>query len=278
MPKMRWAFFGTDEFAVGVLEQLKTYGSEWLPDLIVSTPDKPKGRKLILTPSPVSEWTKANNINVITPASLKAPLDFESEEWDLFLVASYGKIIPSRLLTVPKHQILNIHPSLLPKHRGPSPLETTILNGDQESGVSLMIIDELVDHGPVIAQEKVAIDEAENYLTLRHKLASLGAKLFADTVPAWLSGKLTPAEQDHDQATLTRKFTKEDGLLELTGKAIENYRKIRAFVDWPGTYFFVNNKRVKINRAHMENGALIIDRVTPEGKSEMSWADYARNL
>ena len=149
---IKFAFFGSSEFSVYVLEELKIHGL--LPTLIITTPDKPKGRKLILTPNEVKVWAQNNNVEVIDPKSLKNNpdliLNLKSRILDLFLVASYGKIIPKDVFHIPERKTLNIHPSLLPKYRGASPIQSQILNDDGEVGVSLMIIDEEMDHGSII--------------------------------------------------------------------------------------------------------------------------------
>ena len=140
---INFAFFGTDEFAVAVLKYLSTYHLS--PALIITTPDKPKGRKLAFTPSPVKVWAETNKINV-GPAMSNI-----SSQFDLFIVASYGKIIKKEILDLPKFGTLNVHPSLLPKYRGPSPIQTAILNGDGKTGVTIMLLDNQVDHGPILA-------------------------------------------------------------------------------------------------------------------------------
>lgn len=274
---MNFAFFGTDEFSVGVLESLKERG--FLPSLVVTMPDRPKGRKMILTPPPAKIWAEENSIAVIQPESLKTiPPEFIGS--DLFIVASYGKIIPQTILDLSKHGTLNVHPSLLPKYRGATPLEATILNGDTETGVTILLVDAEMDHGPILAVEKFVLTGEEYYEELRDRTAKIGGEMLAKIIPDWLEGKITPEEQDHAQTTFTKKITKEDGLINLEDLAEINYRKVRAFTPWPGTYFFANKDseqlRVVIKKARLENGQLIIDRVVPEGRAEMNWLDFER--
>ncbi len=294
---LRIVFFGTDEFAVGVLSALEKENIK--PTLIITTPDKPKGRKLTLTPPPVKIWAGAQGIPTTQPTSLKEVLLFESEPWDLFIVASYGKIIPQRLLDLPKHGPINIHPSLLPEHRGATPLEASILHGGPY-GVTLIKMDAEVDHGPIIAQEKAELVDPW-YEELRDILANHGGELLARILPDWVAGKITPQEQDHAQATFTKKITKADGEISLDDDPGKNYRKIRAYTPWPGAYFFTARsrqgslnglgifsedlkntlpakQRVIIKKAQLENGALILERVVPEGKKEMNWSDFSRNI
>ncbi len=280
MNKINWVFFGTDEFAVGALEELARQG--FVPNLIVTTPNTPQGRKLTLMPPAVKLWADNHIIKTIQPESLKTiPVELTAEPWDLFVVASYGKIIPGALLKIPRRGALNIHPSLLPLYRGSSPLQTSILNGDIETGVTVMLMDNKVDHGPIIAQEKIIVANP-TYEELRDTLAAKGALLLAQSITPWLANEITATTQDHSQATLTRKVAKQDGFIDLNDDPIQNDRKIRAYSSWPGTYFFIkkNDKpmRIVIKKATMENGQLIIDRVIPEGKHEMDWADFSRNL
>jgi methionyl-tRNA formyltransferase len=277
-----WIFFGTDEFAVKVLETLKASDLRLEPALVVTTPDKPRGRGLHMEAPPVKLWAEACGATVLQPSKLSDP-DFinklTANSYPLHVVASYGKIIPKVVLDLPEYGTLNVHPSLLPRHRGPSPLEYTLLEGDTETGVTIMLMDEGVDHGPIVKQQKAEIDLGQCYYQeLCVSLALLGGELLAEVIPAWTNGELKATPQDHAAATLTKKITKAEGELNLADDPIVNYRKIRALSSWPGTYFFISGKRIKVTRAHLENSELVIDKVIPEGKREMSWADYQRNL
>lgn len=263
---IKFAFFGTDEFAVTVLTELKA--RNLVPSLIVTTADKPKGRKLILTPTPVKLWAQANNIKIGEPES----------GYDLFVVASYGKIIKQAVIDLPTHSTLNIHPSLLPKYRGSTPIQTAILNGDTETGVSIIQLDAEVDHGPIVVAKSCEL-RAMSYPEAREKLAKLGAELLAEVMPKWVAGEIKAQEQDHSQATFTKKIEKSDGEIDVNGDAKTNYQKFLAYQPWPGIYFFdTNNKRIKITDASLENNIFTIKKVIPEGKSEMTWEDYRRGL
>lgn len=298
---MTFAFFGTDEFSVKVLETLKEHGL--IPKLIVTMPDKPQGRKMIITPPPVKIWGKENRIEVIQPPSLRYPksdLITQSttsnlfvQNFDFFLVASYGKIIPQEILDLPTHGALNIHPSLLPKYRGPSPLATAILNGDAETGVTIIKLDAEMDHGPIIASESLDLSSGQgiplyNFEQLRDKSAILGAKLLSQILPAYLAGKIEPQEQDHHNTTCTKKFTKEDGRLGLQDLPLINYRKILALNPWPGTYLDypgpAGKIRVIVKRAHLrpavagEENKLVYDLVVPAGRREMTWQSFLAGL
>ncbi|MEK7650553.1 MAG: methionyl-tRNA formyltransferase [Patescibacteria group bacterium] len=278
---LNFAFFGTDEFAVGVLEQLKN--KNFLPSLIITTPDKPKGRKLVLTPPPVKIWAENNKIKYLQPEKLKEfKLENNSENsFEIFVVASYGKIIPKNILDLPTFGTLNLHPSLLPKYRGPTPIQTAILNSDKEpeTGISVMLVDEEVDHGPVLVAASCELG-AMSFLKLREKLAKLGADLLAEVMPKWTAGEIEAQAQDHAQATFTKKINKSAGEIILDEKNSEiNYRKFLAYTPWPGIYFFdQQNKRVKITAASLENNVFVIKKVVPEGRPEMRWEDWERGL
>jgi len=284
--KPKWCFFGTDEFSVKVLATLAARG--FVPSLIITVPDRPQGRKMILTPPLIKTWAAENKISCVQPTTLKQVLADNSPNpvyqdlsanYDFFLVASYGKIIPQAILDLPKYGTLNIHPSLLPKYRGATPLESVILAGEDKTGVTIIKLDAEMDHGPILAQEEIDLATWQPYYEeLRDKLAELGANLLADNLSAYLSGTLKPEEQDHYLASFTKKITKENGLIDLNDQPEMIYRKIRALTPWPGVYFFIkrDNKdfRVIITKAHLDNGELIIDRVIPEGKKEISWEEF----
>jgi methionyl-tRNA formyltransferase len=285
--KLKTAFFGTPEFAVSILDEMKKGGV--MPDLIVTNPDEPKGRKLIITPPPVKLWGLENNIPVIQPENLKSTPKELEENFDLFIVAAYGKIIPEVVINLPKYKTINVHPSLLPKYRGASPIQSAILNGDTETGVSIMLLDKEMDHGPVIAQEKVDLSENLYLPELKNKLAKIAGKLILSILPSWISGSLNAVVQNHNEATFTKKIEKEDGFIdptsileaELHGTRSENIeRMVRALNPDPGVFTFVGigdrKIRVKITRARVEGDKLIIEKVVPEGKKEMNWDDFKR--
>ncbi len=286
--KNRIAFFGTPTFAVTILEELTIAGI--VPELIVTAPDKPQGRGLVLTAPPVKKWAEENKIDFIQPASLKEPeknniltASLFTENWDLFIVAAYGKILPKNILELPKHKVLNVHPSLLPKFRGPSPIEAAILNDERNTGVTIMRLDKEMDHGPIVAQKE--IPNATWPVTspiLEDILAHEGGKLLASIIPDWVSGKIKERTQKHTDATYCQKITKADGLINLTDNAYQNYLKICAYTGWPGTYFFTEHEgkkiRVSVKQADFVDGNLNIISVTPEGKKEMPYADFIRGL
>ncbi len=280
-----FAFFGSSRLSVIVLNQLFDLGL--IPQFVVTTPDKPVGRKQIITPNVVKQWAVAKKIPVYDP--VKLDLNFTKqlrERFDdqnmpqVFLVASFGKIIPTEIIDIPKNKTLNIHPSLLPQYRGPSPLPTAILEDTKKTGVSIMVVDEEMDHGPVIAQKEITVDEWPIYEDFEEYMAKEGAKLFAEILSDWIEGKIEPKEQDHSKASYTKKIAKEDAEIDLSADAYTNFRKIQAYHEWPQAFFFIERKgkkiRIKIIDACYKDGILTIQKVIPEGGKEMSYADYKR--
>jgi methionyl-tRNA formyltransferase len=281
--RLRIVFFGTSAFTTAVLDELKNAG--FLPALIVTAPDRPKGRGHAITPPPAKIWGDANEIDVYQPEKLDAGTIAEvaNSEWDLFLVASYGNIIPKALLELPRYGTLNVHPSLLPKYRGASPIVGQILADDALCGITIMLMDEKLDHGPILSQARIEIEEDDWPIAgsvLADMLAHEGGKLLAETIPRWVAGEITPEVQDESQATVTRKLKKEDGELEMESglpctegaSGRQNFIKIQAFDEWPGAFFFMQDgTRVKVTEASFADRILTIEKVVPEGKREMSW-------
>jgi len=229
----------------------------------------------------------------ISSARDPLPIDKLREvEADLFIVASFGKILPAEIIYMPPHKTLNVHPSLLPKLRGPSPIQSTILLNEQP-GVSIMRMDEGVDHGPLLAEQSIDISPwPDNYAVVEEKLGQAGGELLAEILPRWINGDVEEKAQDESGATYTKMIKKEDGLLDLTADPEVNLRKILAYHTWPGAYFFHERKdgkkiRVRVTNAELENCdienslktencKLKIVTVIPEGKKEMNWVDFLR--
>lgn len=291
MSQPLFAFFGTPHIATLVLDRLEAHGL--VPALIVTAPDKPAGRGLELTPTPVKKWALERGIDVATPEKLK-DADFQAElgntDWDVFVVAMYAKLIPKTVLDMPKCGVLNVHPSLLPKLRGPSPVLSAILADERETGVTIMQLTEGMDEGPILAQAKIELDEEAwppKGSEFEAFLATEGGNLLAEVLPLWVDGKIPAENQDHAKATYSKKFTDEDALLRL--KATEGhgslefenprdaYLRIRAFDKSPKPYFLSSSgKRVVVKDALWKDGELLITRVTPEGKKEMDYNDFLR--
>ena len=270
---LRFVYFGTPAFSTLVLDALADAG--YLPALVVTTPDRPAGRGLELTMSPVKQWALAREIPVLQPEKFDEPTlaALRATHAELFIVAAYGKILPAALLAIPSQGALNVHPSLLPRYRGTSPVESQILADEKHIGVSIILMDEKMDHGPLVAQEEIALPELPRRNDLNTLLWSRGGALLATILPSWLAGDLRGAVQDDTLATVTKKIKKEDGEIKSDDRSRSAYLKYLAYEGWPGVYFFdpaAGGKRVKITRASFTNNQFTIERVIPEGGREIS--------
>jgi methionyl-tRNA formyltransferase len=283
--KPLFAFFGTPRFATTVLNALERRGL--LPALVVTAPDKPRGRGLKVSPSPAKAWALERGIDVAEPATLRDgafAAELQNTDWDLFVVAAYAKLIPENILTLPRTGCLNVHPSLLPKFRGASPVQSAILADEREGGVSIMQMTETMDAGPIVAQARIEITPEDWPLkgsVLLELLATEGGNLLAEVLPEWIRGSIVPEPQDDARATYTRKFTDADARLDLSGDPRKNLLSIRAFdsKDLDSSlraYYLDRDKRVIVTEATIKDGKLIIERVIPEGKKEMAYEDYLR--
>lgn len=276
-----FAFFGTPEFSTLVLAEL--ISKNFYPKVIITSPDKPAGRGLALTQSPVKRFAIEHQIPFLQPEKLDQEFisSLEKMKLDTFIVAAYGKILPSSLLATPIHPPLNVHPSLLPKYRGTSPVESQILADEKNIGVSVIRMDEKMDHGPIVAQEKIEItDWPISRDALNDILWKKGGQLLANILTEWISGKAKETPQNHDNASVTKKIEKTDGLIDIAGSDKKNYLKYLAYEGWPGTYFFseIGSKKIRviIKRAHFEATKFIIDSIVPEGKKEMPYRDFLK--
>jgi len=278
---MKIIFIGTGDFAAPILNSLKDI------DLVVTAPDKPAGRKKVLTPPPVKEIALKNKLPLIQPEKISTvKFDFEP---DLIITADYGQIIPQSIIQLPRLGVINIHPSLLPKYRGPSPIQTALLNGDPKTGITLMLIDEQVDHGPILAQTEVPISKEDNNQTLKEKLSREAGLFLNKILPQYIEGEIKPQEQNHAKATLTKMFARQDGQIDFQKETAEEIeRKIRAFSPWPGVWITTDQKRIKIIKAEIvsekkegliietKKGLLKLNLVQPEGKKPMTGEEFLR--
>ncbi len=283
---MRFVFFGTPEIAVASLEALKE--RDLTPALIVTAPDTPKGRGLVTTSSPVRAWADAHAVPVATPDKLDVTFlsKIEALHPDVGVVVAYGKILPQALINLFPQGLLNMHPSLLPKHRGPSPIESQILYEQhaEDVGVSVMLLDAEMDHGPVLAQTSAIPDITAAWpmraSTLYPILADAGGQLLAETLPRWARGEMVAHDQEHGHATYCKKIQKEDAHLDLASDPETNYRKFLAYDMWPRVYFMHERggkqMRVIVTNATLTDGAFVITSVLPEGKKEMPYAAFLR--
>lgn len=244
---MRIVFFGTSNVALPILEVLSRKHEI---AAVVTMPGALVGRSQTLTESPVSVLAKEMKLNILKPRTVKNNTEFyqtlQNMNADLFVVVSYGQILPVEIINLPKYKTINVHFSLLPKYRGPSPIQTAILNGEIETGTSIFILDEQVDHGPILAQEKIEIDNDDNSITLSEKMAFKSAQLVIPTIDGYIAGSITPRVQDDLLATRTEHIDKAHGKIDWTRTALQIYNRFRAFFPWPGIWAKWNGKIVKI--------------------------------
>ena len=273
---LNFIFWGTPDVASETLEILKQSG--YIPSLIVTSPDKPQGRKMLITPPPVKVWAEKNNIPYFQPEKINEETIYKLSaiSYELSIVVAYGKIMPEEIINIPKLGSINIHYSLLPKYRGASPVESAILNGETETGVTIQKMAYKLDSGPIIAEEKLIILPSEKTSELRSRLIKVGGDLLVKTLPDIIDGKIKEIPQDEILATFCKKIKKEDGLIDLNGDPIKNYDKFRAYASWPRTFFFKDGKRIIITDAVLENNQFVIKKVLPEGKREIKYEDFLK--
>ena len=290
---MRIVFMGTPDFAVNALQSLYDGGHEIIG--VFTQPDKPQGRKMVLTPPPVKVCAESLGLTVYQPKSVKTSetLDIlKSLNPDLIAVVAYGKILPKEILELPKFGCVNVHASLLPRHRGASPIQTAILCGDKVTGVTTQKMDIGVDTGDILLAAKTDILPIDNFETLHDKLAVQGADLLVKTVQGLENGTIIPEKQSEDGVTHASIITKEMGEIDFNKTANEIDCQIRAFTPWPSAYLFIGGKRVKIINAAVggsvseaagtvvdtKNGltvacgggtSIVLNELQPEGKGAM---------
>ncbi len=246
MSRTKIIFFGTPDFAVPFLDHL-VHDPNLEVALVVTQPDRPTGRKQIITPPPVKVLAQDKGIEVFQPETLKDASVLEkirSVDPDLVVVVAYGLIIPQNILDIAP--AINVHPSLLPKYRGASPVQSAILNQDVETGVSIMLLDAKMDHGPILAQKRLKLNGVETNSSLHVKLAEIGKILLVDAIKAYLKGEIQPQEQVHSQATYCQQIVKDQARLNWQSSADHLQAQIRAFYPWPVAWTTHQGKRVKI--------------------------------
>lgn len=295
-------FYGTSPFAVPSLDAL-AQDVRFDVLAVVTQPDRPAGRKGALAKSAIKLAAERLGLRVEQPERLKseeAYMLLQSIGAELGVVASYGQIIPQRVLDLYSKGMINVHASLLPEYRGASPINAAIRDGKSETGVTIMRMDANMDHGPILAQAAEPIREDDTATVLTPRLADLGADLLLATLPGYLDGSIKPVEQDHEKATFVKLLSREDGKLDPRKPAAELERLVRAMDPWPGTYLEYGDKRLKVLKAALgpetnrEVGALFFDgalryacangssltllTVQPEGKKPMEGAAFARGM
>ncbi len=272
MNNINFAFWGTPEVASTTLGELINAG--YIPSVVITNPDRPAGRGLALTPSPVKILAEKNNIPVLTPEKIDTEftLLLSTYSIQLNIVVAYGNILPKSIIDMPVHGTLNIHYSLLPKYRGAAPLEGALLSGDTVTGVTIQKMVYKLDAGDIIATKEVPISTEITKDDLREVLIKTGAQLLIQIIPEYISGNIEPIPQDESLSTHIGKIKKEDGLINISDDANTNYNKYRAYSGWPGIYLIdENSKRVKITKARLESGRFVIERIIPEGKNERDY-------
>jgi methionyl-tRNA formyltransferase len=244
MEKIKTVFFGTHDFAATILEGLLTYPNISI-DLVFTQPDRKVGRKQITEESPVKKLAKKHGLIIEQPVSLKN-YSLPSTGYSLGIVAQYGLIIPKKLIESFSQGMINVHGSLLPKYRGASPIQDAIKNGEEVSGVTIMLMDEQVDHGPILSKQGLVITSDDTFTTLSQKMATEGSRLLLNTLTQYLGKEIVPQPQDHAQATFTTLISKDDGKVDFSKSAQEIYNLYRAFTPWPGVWCLWNKKRLKL--------------------------------
>jgi len=316
MNKIRTILMGTPEFAEKIFR--KFYSAMWDKFeilAVITALDKPAGRKQELIPSPVKKWALRLNLPILQPKKIADPAEIRRVQElnpELIILCAYGQIIPKEILEMlssrqgrGKYGALNIHPSLLPKYRGASPIQATILNGDKIAGATIMLMDEKMDHGDIISNFQFPISNKPTYEELSEKLADLGAELLIKTLPDWISGKTKPRPQDHSKATFCKIIKKQDGKIDWNKSAEQIERQIRAFHKWPGSFAEIKSQKSKVKNKILKilnadvvnkntenkpgkifldknknlcvqtgNGILILKQVQLEGKKPMSCSSF----
>jgi len=253
---MKIVFFGSPAPALPSLQKIREAGHNI--ELVITQPDKPTGRGKKLLPCPVKKMALDMIIPVYQPSRIKkdttALEKIKDIQPDLNVVVAYGQIIPSSIIYLPKFNSLNVHFSLLPKYRGASPVQWTLLNGEDKTGITLFELNEKMDEGDILTQEEIDILPSENAAELEARLAQIGAELLVKTIND--IDKIKPKKQDHSRATYAPKLTKEDGRIDWTKDSLHIERQLRALTPWPSTFAFIGEKRIKIQKGKiMENQA-----------------------
>ncbi|MBL7183319.1 MAG: methionyl-tRNA formyltransferase [Anaerolineae bacterium] len=297
----RLVFMGTPDFAVPVLKALI---GQYEIVAVVTQPDRRAKRGRKLEASPVKKVVAlAHDLPVLQPPRLRQPdvvAELTALAPEAIVVAAYGQILPAQVLAIPSRGCLNVHASLLPRYRGAAPVAAAILAGEEETGVTVMLMDEGMDTGPILSQATCPVFPQDTRESLSARLAQLGADLMMDTLPRWLAAEIEPQPQDHSQATYCRIIAKEDGLIDWSHSAVEIWRRSRAYYPWPGAYTYWRGKLLKVLRADAlpqwsgegepgrvmaldeglavatGEGALLLREVQLAGKRALSAQDFAR--
>lgn len=308
----RVIFMGSGEFAVPALKELldmeRLLSAGKIVLAVFTQPDRPVGRERKMTATPVKNLALKYKVPVLEPTKLNEPWvkKIEGLHPDLIVVCDYGLLVPKEILNIPKFGCINIHPSLLPKYRGSTPIQQAILDGESKTGVSIILLDEKLDHGPVLAQKNEKIKKHDDFVSLRERLGLVGGRMLIGFLPNYLNGKFTPKGQNHKKAIITKELKKEDGKIDWKKSADEIERLGRAYSGWPGIFSKFNDKILKINKISKcagrgnckidkkskpgtvfltkdkelgivcKKGVLIIDELQMEGKRVMKAGEFLR--
>ena len=296
----RVLFYGSPDFALPTLRAL--IDSPYRPIAVVTQPDARAGRGRSLQPPPIKELAAEHGIPALQPARLRDPAaiaQIGSLKPDLQVVAAYGQIIPVDILDLPVHGTLNVHASLLPRWRGASPVSAAILHGDDETGVTIMVVDATEDTGDILRQRATAIDPAEHAGHLNDRLAELGAGSLLETIPDWLDGSIVPVAQQSELATRARRVKKQQGRIDWSAAAVVIARHVRAYTPWPGASTELGKTQIRVTEGNVGQGeaaeapgtivstgrtitvstgvgVLDITRIQRAGKRELSAEEFAR--
>jgi methionyl-tRNA formyltransferase len=296
----RIAFLGTGAFGIPLLERVMKMSGEML---VVSQPDRPAGRRLLMRANPIAARARERGLRVLTPEKLRSAAAAEAIrafQPDGLILVAYGQLVPADLLSVASRPPLNVHPSLLPRHRGAAPVAGTILAGDQEGGVTLMVMTPELDAGPIVAQWSVPLSGRETTPELEVRLADLAAERVPAELERWASGLIDPVAQDDRAATVVHPFTRADGWIDWRRPAVEIDRQVRALQPWPGAWTTIDGRRLHVRRARPVAGvddvpigalmpgdvpciacgvgALSLEIVQPEGRPAMAADAWRRGL
>ncbi len=288
---MKYIFFGTPEFAATILQKL--IEADMPPLALVCNPDRSQGRKKIITPPPAKDIVTKSvvKIDILQPEVLDNAFlaKLKSYGADFYVVAAYSKILKPELINIPLKGVVGVHPSLLPKLRGASPIQSAILKGDETTGVTLFLIDEKVDHGPMIGSVTYIMDRPHIYTELMDILARLAGALLVKTLPAYNNGYIEPEAQNEEEATFTKKFSTEDGEVNIEDlkKAMSGAdrqladltnRKIKGLNPEPGVFTFIDGKRTKLLSSGIRNGKLELKEIQFEGKNPIPFSSYNKAI
>ena len=297
---MNIVYMGTPEFSVGPLKELI---KEYNVSLVVTQPDRKVGRKQEIKYSPVKEFALETGIEVFQPERIREEYQYILDKKpDLIITCAYGQIIPKEILNYPKYKCINIHASLLPKYRGGAPIHHAIINGDEYTGITIMYMDEKMDSGDILYQEKMPIEETDNVGTMFNRLSVLGSKMIVDFLPKFLNGEITPIKQNENDVTYAYNISKEDEKIDFNNTSKDIFNKIRGLNPFPVSYALLDNKRVKLYSSTIgssnkdgsigeiiniyedgfgvktKDGEIVISELQFEGKKRTSVREYLNGI